>query len=171
MANIERRSTQSIVSDVIKGTLAGAAAMWSMERTVSYLWRHEDPPARQRYEEVTEATYVPDRTAEKVEQALRLDLTQDQRQRLAMALHWAVGFGTGVTYALLRRRVPTVAAAQGLLFGFAFSALFDEGATVLFGLAKPPQAYPWQDHARGLAGHLVYGLVADTTLDLLERVA
>jgi uncharacterized membrane protein YagU involved in acid resistance len=76
-----------------------------------------------------------------------------------------------VTYALLRRVTSKAAAAQGLLFGALFWALFDEGATVLFGLAKPPQEYPWQAHARGFVGHLVYGVLADTALDVLDRAA
>jgi hypothetical protein len=171
MARNSGRSSDGVIGHVLKGTLAGAAAMWAMEQVVSYMWDHEDPAAKQRYEQVTEGKYVPDRAAEKVQQTIGLDLTKEQKEQLAMGLHWGVGLTAGVTYALLRRRIPRVAAAQGLLFGLAFSALFDEGATVLFGLAKPPQEYPWQDHARGVVGHLLYGVVADTTLDLLDRAA
>jgi hypothetical protein len=80
-----------------------------------------------------------------------------------------VVIGAGVTYALLRRSVPAADPAQGLLFGLGFWTLFDEGTTVAIGLAKPPQDYPWEAHARGLAGQLLYRVVPDTTLDLLGR--
>ncbi|MCA1652498.1 MAG: DUF1440 domain-containing protein, partial [Acidobacteria bacterium] len=60
---------------------------------------------------------------------------------------------------------------QGLLFGLMFWLGFDEIMTVAAGVARPPQQYPWQAHARGLVGHLAYGVVADTTLDVLDRVA
>lgn len=62
-------------------------------------------------------------------------------------------------------------AGQGLAFGLAFFLLVDALADTALGLAKPPQAYPWQTHARGLAGHLVFGLVTDTSLDLLDPAA
>jgi hypothetical protein len=39
------------------------------------------------------------------------------------------------------------------------------------GFAEPPQAYPWQAHARGFVGHLAFGLAADTVLDVLDAVA
>jgi hypothetical protein len=152
----------SVGVDMIKGAAAGGAAMWAMERAVSYMWTHESQSARRRYDQVTEGKYVPDRAAEQVEHAAGLHLTKDRRQQLAMGLHWGIGIGAGVSYALLRRVMSKAAAAQGLFVGALFWALFDEGATVLFGLAKPPQDYPRQAHARGLVGHLVYGFVAET---------
>lgn len=82
-----------------------------------------------------------------------------------------MGLTAGAVYAVLRRRLRGVDRAQDLLFGLAFWALSDEAFTVLRGVADPPQRYPWQAHARGLAGHLVYGVVAETTLDVLDRVA
>lgn len=40
--------------------------------------------------------------------------------------------------------------------------------TTVTGLAASPGDYPWQDHARGLVAHLVYGIVTDTVLRLLD---
>lgn len=44
----------------------------------------------------------------------------------------------------------------------------DEGAVYALGLTPGPANFPWQTHARGLAGHLVFGAVTDATLSLLE---
>jgi hypothetical protein len=87
MATDTRNSANHLALDVVKGVAAGAAAMWAMERVVSYMWEHEDPAARKKYEEVTEGKYVPDRAAEQVERAAGLQLTKDQEQQLAMGLH------------------------------------------------------------------------------------
>lgn len=44
-------------------------------------------------------------------------------------------------------------------------------ADPLLGTAAPPQEYPWQAHARGLVGHLTYGLVTKASVRVLDRVA
>ena len=169
-----RRTTRgngSIVGHVIKGAAAGALGTVVMEQVTSWLYEHENPRAREAYERVTQGKYVPERTAERIEGSLGLTLSDSQRQRLAQASHWVVGLAAGATYAVLRQRVRGADRGQGLLFGLAFWALFDEVFTVLMGVAEPPQKYPWQAHALGLAGHVAYGVVADTTLDVLDRVA
>lgn len=154
----------------VKGAAAGAAATWAMGRVTSFMWQHETPASRRKYDEVTGGEYVPDRAAKKTEAWLGLEPNERRERALAEWLHWGVGLGAGIGYALLRRAVPEAARGQGLLFGLVFWVLFDELATVASGLARPPRAYPWQAHARGLAGHLAFGLAADTTLDLLERL-
>jgi uncharacterized membrane protein YagU involved in acid resistance len=111
------------------------------------------------------------RMAEKADDLLNLRLSDDQRPYLKQGFHWAYGVGAAGAYAVLRRRVPAAAAGQGLLLGAVFSLLGDEVFTSATGLAESPRQYPWQAHARGLVGHLAFGLVADTALDLLDRAA
>lgn len=161
----------SMAGDLIKGAAAGVLGTLVMEQVTSWMYEYEDVRAREEYERVTQGKYVPDRTAEKIERTLGLTLTDAQRRTLAQSSHWAVGLAAGATYGLLRRRLRGAARGQGVLFGLAFWALFDEAFTTLMGVAEPPQMYPWQAHARGLAGHVAYGVVADTTLDVLDRVA
>jgi hypothetical protein len=161
----------SLAADLLKGAIAGAVGTWAMEKATTYMWEHEPPEARQRYQEVTGGKYPPIVAAEKLEQAAGLTLSDEQRKKLAMAIHWGLGIGAGIMYALLRRWLRGVDRYQGLGFGTGFWALVDEGMTPAMGLAKGPTAYPWQAHARGLAGHLAYGLAADTALDVLDRVA
>ncbi len=61
-------------------------------------------------------------------------------------------------------------AAGGLVFGLAFWLLIDEGANVALGLTPGPAEFPWQAHARGLAGHLVFGVATEAALALADRV-
>ncbi len=161
----------SIVGDVIKGGIAGVVGTWVMGQVTTYMWEHEDPAARERYQEVTGGKYVPDRTAEKIGKILGVDLSEEQHRMLAEASHWGLGAGVSAAYALLRRRYESADWGQGLWFGLLFWAIVDEGMTPLFGLAEMPQVYPWQAHARGFVGHLVFGVVADTVLDVFDRAS
>jgi hypothetical protein len=163
--------TVMVMSDLAKGLVVGVLATWAMEKVTGFLWEHENEEARKQYEEVTEGRYPPMRMAEKTNDLLNLGLSDDQRPYLAQGFHWSYGLGAASVYALLRRRVPVAAAGQGLLFGAAFSLVGDEIFTSATALAESPRQYPWQAHARGLAGHLAFGLVAHTALDLLDRAA
>jgi hypothetical protein len=64
-----------------------------------------------------------------------------------------------------------VRTGRGTLYGLALFLIQDEFINSLVGFSGRPEEYPWQVHARGLVGHLVYGVVADVTLDLLDRGA
>lgn len=156
--------------DMIRGGIAGAIATWVMGQVTSYLYELEDQSVRRREEQVrgTPAYQV---AAERMAALARLSLTEAELSRAGQALHWGLGIGMGALYGALRPRVAGVDAAQGLAFGLAFFLLIDEGMNTAFGFAKPPADYPWQAHARGLAGHLVYGLATDASLDLLDRAA
>jgi hypothetical protein len=159
-----------VLGDVVKGAIAGFAGMKAMEKTTTFMYQHEDPEARKEYEEVTGGKYPPQRTAEFVEEKLDLELSEKQHKMLAKGSHQMVGIGAGVAYALARRRIGWADKGHGLLFGTLFSLIFDEGLTPLVGFAEPPQAYPWQAHARGFVGHLAFGLAAETVLDALDAV-
>lgn len=165
------RNDSSLAADVFKGMIAGAVGTWAMGKVTSYWFQHESPETRREYEEVTGGKYPPMRMAEKIEGVLGVHPSEKQHMMLAQGSHWLYGMGAGALYALARRRFDAVDAGQGLAYGAAFSLAGDELMTPLMGLAEPPQAYPWQAHARGFAGHLAYGLAVDTTLDVLDQVA
>ena len=58
-----------------------------MGQVITLMQKAESPEARRRYEEVTGGKYVPDRSAEQIESALGLTLTNTQHQALATANH------------------------------------------------------------------------------------
>jgi uncharacterized membrane protein YagU involved in acid resistance len=97
-------------------------------------------------------------------------LDEEREKQLGSALHWGLGVGAGALYGAIRRRVPGIAIGQGTAFGTAFWLVIDEAANALLRLTPGPAAFPWQTHARGLAGHLAFGIVADTVLDVAEAV-
>lgn len=166
-----RRTNGSLADDAIKGAIAGFVGTMAMGKVTHFWYQHEDPEARQQYQEVTGGRYPPQRTADFVEKTLDLDPSKKQHKMLAKGSHQTVGIGTGVAYALAQRRIGGADKGHGLLFGALFSLVFDEGMTALVGFAEPPREYPWQAHARGFVGHLAFGLAAETTLGILDTVA
>ncbi len=164
----EQNTHGSVLGDAAKGALAGVAATWVMGKATSYLYEQESKAAREQEDQVRGGKTAYGTAAEKVAAAAGQELSEDERKKYGSAIHWALGAGTGAVYGVLRRRVPGADWGNGLLFGAAFWALVDEGANSALGLTPGPSEFPWQTHARGLAGHLVFGLVADAALGLAE---
>ncbi|MFN2563745.1 MAG: DUF1440 domain-containing protein [Gemmatimonadaceae bacterium] len=163
---------QSVIADVIDGAIAGAVATWAMGKVTTYLYEREDKAAREREDRARHGKTAYGVAAEKAARALGTELTDEERdKKYGPAIHWALGVGAGALYGVLRPRVESAALARGLAFGTSFWLLMDETVTPAIGLTPGPAAFPWQTHARGLAGHLTYGAVADATLGALQRVA
>ncbi|HEV2149696.1 MAG TPA: DUF1440 domain-containing protein [Longimicrobiaceae bacterium] len=165
------RRDGDLLADVLKGALAGAAATWAMGPVTGYLYEHESKQARSAEDEARGGKTAYGVAAERAAEAVGRELSDDERATYGSAIHWGLGVGAGAVYGALRGRLPGTDLGNGLLFGAAFWALVDEGANTALGLTPGPTAFPWQTHARGLAGHLVFGLAADTTLRVLDRVA
>ncbi len=164
------REHDGLLTDLALGAAAGLAATWAMGRATTFLYEREDPQARQREDAARGGRTAYGIAAEKAAGAVGVRLSPDARKKLGTGIHWARGAGAGAAYGALRRRLPLLDAGQGLAFGAGFFALVDEGANTALGLTPPPSAFPWQAHARGLAGHLVFGVVTDTLLDAADRV-
>lgn len=160
-----------LARDLIKGGIAGAVATWVMSKVTTYMYRHESDEVHRREDEVTGGQNSLEMAAIKLARLAGKELDDRQKKQLALAIHWALGIGTGAAYAALRPRARWAAEGQGLGFGTVFWLAVDEGLVPLLGLSRGPMAYPWQSHARGLAGHLTFGVVTETTLDLLDQVA
>jgi hypothetical protein len=138
-----------------------------MGKVTTYFYDREDQSARRAEDETRGGRTAYEVAAEKTARLLGKSLDPQQRERLGSAIHWSLGIGTGAVYAVLRRRFDRVGKLGGTGFGTAFWALVDEGLVSLLGFTPPPQRFPWQSHARGLAGHLTFGTVTDATLRVL----
>lgn len=160
-----RRST---IANALDGAIAGAAATWLMGKLTSYLYAREDPRAKERENQARHGRTAYGVAAEKIARLAGRSLSDEQRRRYGERIHWALGASTGAAYAVLRERAPAVAAARGLLFGTTFFLLMDEGLVAALGLTPGPSHFPWQTHARGLAGHIAYGAATESALSLLE---
>ena len=161
---------RSALTDLALGALAGAAATWTMGKATTYLYEHESPPARRREDAARGGKTAYAVAAEKAAGLAGQELSEEQRDRIGSGIHWALGIGAGALYGLLRPRVAR-GWASGALFGAAFWLLADEVANVALGLTPGPRSFPWQAHARGLAGHLVLGLTAEAVLQTADRAA
>jgi hypothetical protein len=166
-----KRNGADVVGNLVKGALAGAAATWVMGQATSYLYEHESKQARQIEDEARGNKTAYDVAAEKSAALVGQELSKEQRQRVGLAIHWVLGAGAGAVYGVLRERLPGADAGAGLLFGTAFWLVIDEGANYALRLTPGPTSFPWQAHARGLAGHLVFGVAAHTALLGLDAVA
>ncbi len=160
----------SLGTDMVKGAIAGAIATWAMDRAGTYLYELEDEATKRREEEVRQkAPFTV--AAEKLARLTGASLGDRHLSILGQAINWGIGIGAGALYDALRHRMQGAGRGQGLAFGTAFFLLGDELLNWALGLSAPPSAYPWQAHARGLATHLAYGLVAETSLELLDQAA
>jgi hypothetical protein len=157
------------VGDLVRGALAGIVATWAMGKVTTYLYEREAPEARKREDDAREGKTAYGVAAEKGAAIVGAELTAEEREKAGAAIHWALGAGAGALYGALRGRVPGVDAGAGLLYGTAFFLVMDEGGNVALGLTPGPRAFPWQAHARGLAGHLAFGVAAEQAMRILDR--
>jgi hypothetical protein len=164
-----RTDTAGLLADAVRGALAGALASKAMGQVTSFMYSHQDEEATKREREARGGKQAFGVAAEKMASLVGRQLDDEQREKMGMRLHWATALGAGAVYALLRRRVPSAGLGVGLLFGAAFWLVVDEWMNPAFGFTPGPRAFPWQAHARGLAGHLTYGLATELQLRTAER--
>lgn len=148
---------------------AGAAAAMAKNAVTTWIYEHEDPDARRREDAARNDTFAYEVAAGKGAQLLHVRLDDRQTARAGQALHWSLGIGSVLLYAYLRKRSPRLRALHGLAFGVPFTWLvLDEFANPILGLSPPPKRFPWQTHARALAGHVVLWITAETLLRRLD---
>jgi hypothetical protein len=159
-----RHAGSDIILDALAGAIAGAAAVWVMDRVDWFNYRRalENPRTRRRTQQarprgMDPAHVVAAETADKAGAVL----TPRQLDMAGLAVHYGLGIVPGALYGALRGRVDYLDAGRGGLFGLGLFLVQDEGINTAAGLSGRPQAYPWTAHARGLVAHLVYGLVTD----------
>ena len=161
---------RSLFGDLLVGAVAGVVATWVMDKGTASMYEREGEVTRQRESAAREGKTAYGVAAEKAAGAAGRELSDEQRQRYGTAVHWALGAGAGALYGVLRQRTPWISLGFGTLYGVLFWLIVDEGANTSLGLTPPPQEFPWETHARGLAGHLVYGATAEAAFTAAEAV-
>ena len=170
MLDIPARHDGDLAMDLVKGAVAGAVAVWAMDRLGWALWNREDAGALAREREARVEGMDPAHVfANRVADALGRPLHPRQPHPAGVAVHYAIGIGPAMAYAALRRRWPALGVGAGLAYGLGLFLAVDEGVVPALGLAAGPAAYPWQAHARGLVTHLALGVVTHATLGALDR--
>lgn len=159
----------SILTDAIKGAVAGGIAVWAMSQVDWYMYNHEDPQARRQTQRVRPGGMDPGHVlANRAADAMGRELSPRQPNPAGIAVHYMLGIAPGALYGVLQDRAPAIAMGRGSAWGLGMFLIQDELANPVSGLSAPPGDYPWQAHARGLVAHLVYGVVTDAVLRLLK---
>jgi hypothetical protein len=164
------KNQRSFVRDILAGAVAGLAATWVMDRVTTLAYEREDPRKRRQEDKARGGKTAYDIAATKAGALVGQKLSERQLATLGKGLHWGIGVGAGAAYGVLRHRMRASRWGSGVAFGTAFWATIDEGANTLLGLTPAPNAFPLQTHARGLAGHIAFGLTADATLRLSDKL-
>ncbi|HEY6136421.1 MAG TPA: DUF1440 domain-containing protein [Thermoanaerobaculia bacterium] len=153
---------RSLALDILLGAAAGAAGTYLMDKVTTLAYEREPKAAQEREENARG-----DKTAY-VKAAQKLGAPEEMQEAIGQAIHWSLGVGAGALYGVLRNRMRKLGLGSGLAYGAAFWLVMDEGATALLQLTPPPQRFPWQTHARGLAGHLVLGGTIEAAFDAVD---
>jgi hypothetical protein len=161
----------SAVGAVIGGAIAGLAATWLMGKLTDYMYEHESKAVRQKEDDARGGKTAYGVAAEKVAGIAGKTLSDDERKKAGTSIHWALGAAAGATYGLAKSGSSDLSLLRGLGFGILFWAIMDETVTPLLGLTPGPAAFPLQTHARGLAGHLVFGASVDAALAAINSAA
>jgi hypothetical protein len=150
--------------DALAGAIAGAAAVWVMDRVDWFNYRRglDSHRTRRRTQQARPRGMDPAHVlAAEAGDRAGLALESRQLDAAGLAVHYGLGILPGALYGALRGRVGYLDAGRGSLFGLGLFLIQDEGINAAVGLSGRPRDYPWTAHARGLVAHLVYGLVTD----------
>jgi hypothetical protein len=164
----------SVFADILKAGLAGATAVWAMDRFDWFAFKHEDRLARERTERVRPGGHDPAHAlaAQAARMAGRsLALAPPHQHPAGLAVHYAIPIGLAWLYLVLRRRLPLVRRGGGALYGIASFVVLDQAINPVLGLAADPRRYPWQRNARELTSHMIYGAVTHAMLNRVERIS
>ena len=160
-----RSNAPDMTTTLALGALAGVVGVWALDRLDWAMWRRQPAEARARTVAVRPGGEPPAQAlVTKVEGALGSSLSPDAHEVASQVVHYAIGVAPAVGYAVVRHRLPGPSLVRGALFGLGLWAVQDEGLNTITGLGASPRAYPWQDHARGVAAHMLFGVVVETVL-------
>lgn len=168
---MERRETSGMTT-ALMGAAAGAIGVWALDRVDWFMWNRMDQADHERTRAARPGGEPPAHAlATRLEDLTGAQPSDRAHEAAGDAVHWALGIAPAMGYALLRDKLPLDGPARGLLYGLGLFLLQDEALNTATGLGGKPGDYPWQDHARGLIAHLVYGLTTEVALNVLEGLA
>ncbi len=156
----------TVVADLAKGAVAGAAGVWIMDRVDWLMVEHGDHEAWQQ----TQAVRPNHKDPMAGTMARMVGAEPPLQPHLAgIATHYAVGMGPTALYSVARRHLPGGVMSRGLLLGLGMFLVEDEVLNTLTGAAADPRRYPWQAHTRGLITHLILGAVTEAVSSALDQ--
>lgn len=168
----EHAAEPGAAATALKGAVAGAIAVWAMDRVDWFMWDRLEGETRARTRSVRPGGEPPSHAlVSKFERLLGLVLAPGPHDTAGDVAHYAIGIGPAAGYALIRDKLPVRGPTRGVLYGLGVFLMQDEALNAASGLGAKPRDYPWQAHARGLIAHLVYGVTTELVLDAMERTS
>lgn len=153
--------------------VAGTAAMTAWQEVVARLQgpsrgKTDDRSASSEEERWRQAS-APAQVARRIlERLFHQRVSAARIGLLTNVMHWGYGTGCAAGYGLLRKRVRTRPALQGVAFGGGVWAL-SYAQLVPMGLYEPPWKYPPTTLAKDISYHLVYGVGVATAYEALGK--
>jgi uncharacterized protein DUF1440 len=165
------RSKRPLAVDLVLGAVAGAGATWAMDQVMTAIYERQPEESLEQEEDLRDGKTAYELAADKGAKLAGKRLSSRKRKKIGRAIHWSLGVSSGALYGVLRNRIRYLGMGSGVAYGLAFYLLVDEAALTALGITPSPNAFPWQTHARGLAGHLVLGAVLDAAFDAADLVS
>lgn len=164
-------NTAIISNTALRGFAAGAIGVTAMDYLVTWpMYKIEDSKAYEKEKELQpEGKWAGHVGVKKLSNALGADLSEDKIFYAGKINHYMIGMAPAALYALYYNQVPILKSSKGLLFGLGLFILMDEIVTPALGLSGPTTKYPWQAHARGLLGHLMFGVATHFALEVMNK--
>ncbi|HYZ63679.1 MAG TPA: hypothetical protein VE650_14615 [Acetobacteraceae bacterium] len=163
-----RYTAGGVGRDLVAGALAGVIAVWVVDKLDWSLYRSGGRQRIRETEAARPAGMDPAHAlAAKAAEAVGADIGDPRDNPAGHAMHYVLAAGMGALYGLLRGINPVFATGRGALYGLAMFILKDEVANTVMGTGGNPLDYPVQDHARGAAAHVLFGVVTDLGTRLL----
>ena len=144
-----------IARGALAGAIAGAVASFAMDlfqagvSAASSSGQSDAEPATEKAADVV-ARAVTDH-----------DVPTAAKPLAGQAIHYALGVGLGVAYAVAAEFRPAVTRGYGTAFGLGAATLLDEAAVPAVGLGEAPWKADAGTTLYGYASHLVFGSVTE----------
>lgn len=153
-----------LLVDALVGAVAGVVGVWALDRVDWALYERESDDAHRRLKRARPGGLDPAHViARKAGKLIGRDLSE-QPNPAGIGVHYGLGVSAAMAYATLRNRFPAMKLGGGALFGALLWLTQDEALNTLTGAGGKPQDYPASTHLRGLAAHIVFGMVAEAVL-------
>jgi len=159
-----------VLTDAALGAIAGVAATAAMGPVTSYLSKRQPEPAKRQEKKVNERLGAPPtvKVAQKAVAAVGKSLPPRRHSLVGNVVHYGFGTFWGAALGALTARWKPLPPGAGVALGILLWMSMDEAALPALGLSARPREYPRETHVRGLAAHVLYGVVLDRSLALLR---
>lgn len=164
---MKNKMNNNISSDIAFGAIAGIIGGFALAGTAAFIYG-----LTSKKDTIKEALIEPRDPfivmAEKTEKLIGINLNERQKKLFEQSVSTALTASAGAGYALLTRKWKLNWLLGGVVFGGLFWVAEDEGLSPALGLVGDNTKYPLEAHVRGLAAHVIFGIVTAALLKAFQ---